>query len=172
MAKLQPAEQEQALAACFRSDWNGNQSKARRILLPVRHLKEWIEQNILLILKDAPFSKSDATLNPAAGSCDDCPKRTGANALLFADIAQDACTDPACYQAKLDGFVKQSIAAKPKLVQISSAYNAATDGNAALPRNKYVEIHTEKPTNQKQRDWPEYKTCKYTTCLLYTSRCV
>ena len=91
LAKLQPAEQEQALAGCFRSDWNGNQSKARRILLPVRHLKEWIEQNILLILKDAPFSKSDATLNPTAGSCDDCPKRTGANALLFADIAQDAC---------------------------------------------------------------------------------
>ena len=168
LAKLQPAEQEQALAACFRSDWNGNQSKARRILLPVRHLKEWIEQNILLILKDAPFSKSDATLNPAAGSCDDCPKRTGANALLFADIAQDACTDPACYQAKLDGFVKQSIAAKPKLVQISSAYNAATDGSAALPRNKYVEIHTEKPTNQKQRDWPEYKTCKYTTEAIVT----
>jgi ParB family chromosome partitioning protein len=131
-------------------------------------LKEWIEQNILLILKDAPFSKSDTTLNPAAGSCDDCPKRTGANALLFADIAQDACTDPACYQSKLDGFVKQSIAAKPKLVQISSAYNAATDGSAALPRNKYVEIHTEKPTNQKQRDWPEYKTCKYTTEAIVT----
>ena len=168
LAKLQPAEQEQALAACFRSDWNGNQSKARRILLPVRHLKEWIEQNILLILKDAPFSKSDTTLNPAAGSCDDCPKRTGANALLFADIAQDACTDPACYQSKLDGFVEQSIVAKPKLIQISSAYNAATDGSAALPRNKYVEIHTEKPTNQKQRDWPEYKTCKYTTEAIVT----
>ncbi len=163
LAKLQPAEQEQALAACFRSDWNGSADKARRILLPVRHLKEWIEQNILLILKDAPFSKSDATLNHAAGSCDDCPKRTGANALLFADIAQDACTDPACYQAKLEGFVKQSIAAKPKLVQISSAYGTATEGSAALPRNKYVEIHTEKPSIQKQRDWPEYKTCKFTT---------
>jgi len=172
LAKLQPAEQEQALVACFRSDWNGNQSKARRILLPVRHLKEWIEQNILLILKDAPFSKSDSTLNPAAGSCDDCPKRTGANALLFADIAPqssiDACTDPACYQAKVDGFVKQSIAAKPKLVQISSAYGTATEGSAALPRNKYVEIRTEKPTNEKQRDWPEYKTCKFTTDAIVT----
>jgi len=172
LAKLQPAEQEQALAACFRSDWNGNQSKARRILLPVRHLKEWIEQNILLILKDAPFSKSDSTLNPAAGSCDDCPKRTGANALLFADIAPqssiDACTDPACYQAKVNGFVKQSIAAKPKLVQISSAYGTATEGSTALPRNKYVEIRTEKPTNEKQRDWPEYKTCKYTTEAIVT----
>ena len=49
----------------------------------------------------------------------------------------------------MDGFVEQSIAAKPKLVQISSAYGTATEGSAALPRNKYVEIHTEKPTNQK-----------------------
>ncbi|MHB1021602.1 MAG: ParB/RepB/Spo0J family partition protein [Acidobacteriaceae bacterium] len=166
LAKLQPAEQEQALAACYLEQYSS--SKPKRILLPVRHLKEWIEQNILLILKDAPFSKSDATLNPAAGSCVDCPKRTGANALLFADIAQDACTDPACYQAKVDGFVKQSIAAKPKLVQISSAYGQATEGSAALPRNKYVEIHTEKPTNQKQRDWPEYKTCKFTTEAIVT----
>jgi ParB family chromosome partitioning protein len=168
LAKLQPAEQEQALAACFRSDWNGNQSKARRILLPVRHLKEWIEQNILLILKDAPFSKSDTTLNPAAGSCDDCPKRTGANALLFADIAQDACTDPACYQSKLDGFVEQSIVAKPKLIQISSAYNAATDGSAALPRNKYVEIKSQDPNAKKHRDWPEYQTCKSMTEAIVT----
>jgi ParB family chromosome partitioning protein len=168
LAKLHPAEQEQALAACFRSDWNGSADKARRILLPVRHLKEWIEQNILLILTDAPFSKSDATLNPAGGTCDDCPKRTGANALLFADIAQDACSDPACYQAKVDGFVKQSIAAKPNLVQISSGYGTKTSDSAALPRNKYVEIRTEKPTNGKQRDWPEYKTCKFTTEAIVT----
>ena len=170
LAKLQPAEQEQALAACYQEQYSS--SKPKRILLPVRHLKEWIEQNILLILKDAPFSKSDATLNPAAGTCDDCPKRTGANALLFADIAAsssiDACTDPAWYQAKVDGFVKESIAAKPKLVQISSAYGTATEGSAALPRNKYVEIRTEKPTNEKQRDWPEYKTCKFTTEAIVT----
>jgi ParB family chromosome partitioning protein len=88
---LQPAEQEQALSACFREDWNGGQGKAKRILLPVRHLHQWIEQNILLILKDAPFSKTDPNVNPAAGACVDCPKRTGGNALLFADIAEDAC---------------------------------------------------------------------------------
>ena len=44
-------------------------SKAKRILLPVRHLHQWIEQNILLILKDAPFSKTDPNVNPAAGAC-------------------------------------------------------------------------------------------------------
>jgi ParB family chromosome partitioning protein len=171
LAKLQPAEQEQALSACFREDWNGGQGKAKRILLPVRHLHQWIEQNILLILKDAPFSKTDPTVNPAAGACVDCPKHTGGNALLFADIAEDACTDPACYQSKLDGFVTQTIAAKPKLVQISSAYGpaSATDGSsAALPRNRYIEIKPQDPNAKKQRDWPEYQTCKSMTEAIVT----
>ena len=171
LAKLQPAEQEQALSACFREDWNGGQGKAKRILLPVRHLHQWIEQNILLILKDAPFSKTDPNVNPAAGACVDCPKRTGGNALLFADIAEDACTDPACYQSKLDGFVAQTIAAKPKLVQISSGYGpaSATDGSsAALPRNKYIEIKPQDPNAKKHRDWPEYQTCKSMTEAIVT----
>jgi hypothetical protein len=172
LAKLQPAEQEQALSACFREDWNGGQGKAKRILLPVRHLHQWIEQNILLILKDAPFSKTDPNVNPAAGACVDCPKRTGGNALLFADIAEDACTDPACYQSKLDGFVAQTIAAKPKLVQISSAFGPATTatdgGSAALPRNKYIEIKPQDPNAKKHRDWPEYQTCKSMTEAIVT----
>ena len=98
-------------------------------------------------------------------------KRTGGNALLFADIAEDACTDPACYQSKLDGFVAQTIAAKPKLVQISSAFGPtpATDsGSAALPRNKYIEIKPQDPNAKKHRDWPEYQTCKSTTEAIVT----
>jgi ParB family chromosome partitioning protein len=94
LAKLQHDQQEQALSACFREDWSGA-SKNRRILLPVRNLQQWIEQNVMLILKDAPFNKRDAQLVPAAGSCVDCPKRTGHNKLLFSDLGkQDACTDP------------------------------------------------------------------------------
>jgi ParB family transcriptional regulator, chromosome partitioning protein len=92
LAKLQPDQQKQALSACFREDWSGA-SKNRRILLPVRNLQSWIEQNVMLILKDAPFNKRDAQLIPAAGSCLDCPKRTGHNKLLFSDLGkQDAPT--------------------------------------------------------------------------------
>jgi ParB family transcriptional regulator, chromosome partitioning protein len=92
LARLQTGQQELALAACFREDWAGG-GKAKRILLPVRQLQAWIEQSVLLILKDAPFSKRDAQLVPAAGSCLDCPKRTGHNKLLFSDLAGngDAC---------------------------------------------------------------------------------
>ena len=103
LAKLPADQQEQALSACFREDWGASSDrKAKRILLPVRSLQFWIEQNVLLFLKEAPFEKRDAHLVAIAGSCVDCPKRTGHNKLLFSDLGkQDACTDPSCYQAKV-----------------------------------------------------------------------
>lgn len=163
LAKLQPEQQEEALAACYQESY-GNGSKPKCILLPVRHLQQWIEHNILLELGIAPFSKEDAELVPEAGSCLECPKRTGHNVLLFSEIGKthpDSCSDPKCYQAKLDAFVQQTIAAKPKLVQISTAYGTPKDGSAVIPRNKYVEIRHDKPKNKYQQDAPEFKTCKY-----------
>lgn len=164
LAKLQPQQQEEALTACWQESYTGG-SKAKRILLPVRHLREWIEHNILLELTTAPFSKDDATLVPDAGSCVECPKRTGHNTLLFEGIAakHDSCSDPACYAAKVDAHVKQTVAAKPKLVQITTAYGKPAEGSAVIPRNKYVEIRQEKPKNKYQQDAPEYKTCKFIT---------
>jgi ParB family chromosome partitioning protein len=163
LAKLQPDQQEQALGACFKEDWSNGGQKAKRILLPVRNLQFWIESNILLILKLAPFDKRDAQLVPAAGNCVDCPKRTGHNKLLFADVRQDACTDPNCYHAKVDAHVAKTVAAKPKLVQISTAYGQQQEGSETLPRNKYTEIRPEKPTTKEEAVRPEFKTCKYTT---------
>jgi ParB family transcriptional regulator, chromosome partitioning protein len=164
LAKLQPEQQEQALAACFKEDWSAGGQKAKRILLPVRNLQFWIESNILLVLKLAPFDKRDAQLVPAAGSCMDCPKRTGHNKLLFSEMSkQDACTDPNCYLGKVDAHVVKTIAAKPKLVQISTAYGQQQQGNATLPRNKYTEIRPQKPTTKEEATRPEFKTCKYTT---------
>jgi len=164
LAKLQPEQQKEALTACWQASYTGG-SKSKRILLPVRHLREWIEHNILLELAAAPFSKEDATLVPEAGSCHDCPKRTGHNTLLFEGIAaqHDSCSDPACYAAKVDAHVRRTVAAKPKLVQITTAYGKPAEGSAVLPRNQYVEIRQEKPKNKYQQDAPEYTTCKYTT---------
>jgi ParB family transcriptional regulator, chromosome partitioning protein len=165
LAKLQPAQQEQALVNCFREEWSGAGRKAKRILLPVRHLHQWIEQSILMLLKQAPFSKRDALLVPAAGSCVDCPKRTGHNKLLFADVSgnADACTDPTCYAAKVEAHVQAKLAARPELVQISTAYGKQPEGSKAVSRSKYVEIRAEKPDTPEKAKWPEYKTCKYTT---------
>jgi ParB family chromosome partitioning protein len=54
LAKLQPDQQEQALAACFKEDWSAGGPKPKRILLPVRSPHFWIESNTLLVLKLAP----------------------------------------------------------------------------------------------------------------------
>jgi ParB family transcriptional regulator, chromosome partitioning protein len=163
LAKLQSSQQEQALAACFKEDWSAGGHKPKRILLPVRSLQFWIESNILLVLKLAPFDKRDAQLVPAAGSCVDCPMRTGHNKLLFSDLGKlDACTSPICYQAKVDAHVAKAIAVKPSLVQISTAYGQQKEGSVTLPRNQYVEIRPEKPTTKEETTRPEFKMCKYT----------
>jgi ParB family chromosome partitioning protein len=169
LAKLQPEQQLEALNACYQEQYsNGN--KAKRILLPVRHLQQWIEHNIFLELASAQFSKEDAQLVPEAGACLDCPKRTGHNTLLFEGMAAlyDSCSDPKCYAAKLDAHVRQTIAAKPKLVQISTAYGVQKEGSTAVPRNRYVEIRQDKPTKKEQESWPEYKTCKFMSEAIVT----
>jgi ParB family transcriptional regulator, chromosome partitioning protein len=170
LAKLPANQQEQALPACFREDWSGSSDrKAKRILLPVRSLQFWIEQNVLLLLKDAPFDKRDPHLVAIAGSCVDCPKRTGHNKLLFSDLGkQDACTDPSCYQAKLEAHLAKQIAAKPELVQISTAYGKQQQGSKVLPRNQYTAIRDEKPESKEEAKRPEFKVCKFTTDAIIT----
>ena len=165
LAKLPLDKQEEALKACFREEWSASSDrKAKRILLPVRTLQTWIEQNILLLLKDAPFDKKDAHLVAIAGSCVDCPKRTGHNKLLFSDLGkQDACSDPNCYQAKVDAHIAKTVAAKPKLVQISTAYTKPQEGSTIVARGKYVPIAPDKPKDKEQAQRPQYKTCQFTT---------
>jgi ParB family transcriptional regulator, chromosome partitioning protein len=170
LAKLPADQQQQALSACFKEVFNGGQ-KPTRVLLPIRNLQFWIDSNILLVLKDAPFNKRDEQLVPAAGSCAECPKRTGHNKLLFGDDLGrqgDRCTDPTCYQGKVQAHVAQAIAAKPELVQVSSAYGGQKEGSAILPRNKYTAIRDDKPKSKDEAKRPEFKTCKFTTEAIVT----
>ena len=79
---------------------------------------------------------------PEAGSCAICPKRTGFNKLLFADVRKDSCTDPQCFRSKIDAHVAKALESKPTLVQISSAWNSRE--GAPLGRNQYVELEVKK----------------------------
>lgn len=94
IAKLPQSQQLKAFDAAFRTVWNGG--KDSRVLLPLRDFTAF-EQNILLSLDSIPFDKNDSTLVPEAGSCAECPKRTGFNALLFGEMSQrDQCSDATC----------------------------------------------------------------------------
>ena len=170
LAKLPADQQQQALSACFKEVYNGDSNPAR-ILLPVRNLQFWIETNVLLILKDAPFDKRDVQLVSTAGSCADCPKRTGKNKLLFGDDLGkqgDRCTDPHCFNEKLSAHVEKAVAAQPNLVQISTAYGGQKEGSPVLPRNKYTAIRDDKPKSREEAQRPEFKVCKYAAEAIVT----
>jgi len=171
LAKLPATQQESALKACFKEVHTASEDKPTRILLPVRSLQSWIASHILLVLKDAPFNKRDAQLVPTAGSCADCPKRTGHNKLLFGDDLgreADQCTDPTCYQAKVSAHLAKTIAAKPSLVQISTTYGPQQEGSPVLPRNKYTAIRDDRPKSKEEAKRPEFKECKFTTEAIIT----
>ncbi len=141
IAKLPASQQQEAFSAAFRGLWTSEGNS--QILIPVRELAAWIESNILLQLASAPFDKQDETLVPEAGSCANCPKRTGFNQLLFPDVRKDSCTSPDCFRAKIDACVTRTLETKPQLIQISAAWNSRE--GAPLGRNQYVELEIKKP---------------------------
>lgn len=157
IAKLPAGQQQAAFNATFQKTWTTEGNVPT--LIPVRELADWIQSNILLELASAPFSKSDETLMPEAGSCANCPKRTGFNALLFADVRKDSCTDPQCFRAKLDAHISRTLQKKPELVQISSAWNNRE--GAPLGRNRYVELDVKrtKLANRAAAN-PAQRTCE------------
>lgn len=66
-----------------------------------RQAASYVQRNYMLKLADARFTITAADLVPGAGSCTTCPKRTGHDPNLFADVqGADVCTDPPCYHRK------------------------------------------------------------------------
>jgi ParB family transcriptional regulator, chromosome partitioning protein len=146
MARLQPHDQERALMECFPGHrTTGSLLKDRKAeALTVRQLREWIEREIHLDLKHAPFDTEDANLLPAAGACSTCPKRTGNNPLLFPEIKnRSLCTDPSCHQAKIQAFVQLRAAPlvkngqKPVQISESPSWQVYTKAPNTLYEGQY-----------------------------------
>ncbi len=80
---------------------------------------EWIIRQKRLRLVDGGFPLGDAQLVAAAGACTVCPKRSGAQAALFADGLADGdlCGDEACFTSKRKARVVQ-VEAKAKADKI------------------------------------------------------
>ena len=104
----------------------------------VADLREYIADRFLRQLTSAPFDVIDASLLAGAGSCTECPKRTGAQRALFEDVVTgsddaDRCLDSECFGQKVRNFVerqRQKIAAKsqePVLLVASKSTHAANE---------------------------------------------
>jgi len=80
--------------------------------MSVRRAQQWIRDRYMLKLAEAPFPLALKMLLPGAGTCPECPKRTGNQPELFADVgSQDVCTDPACYNAKKTAYFARQVEA-------------------------------------------------------------
>lgn len=95
LARL-PEQDQKSLLEMFRGDEVPTLSSLRR----------WIEENVMLDLAKAPWDKGDKNLVAKAGSCNECPKRTGCAKDLFSDVkAGDRCTDGACFKTKMQAHI-------------------------------------------------------------------
>jgi ParB family transcriptional regulator, chromosome partitioning protein len=138
IARLPQESQADAFEQCWRKDWQDSEAH----LLPAKHVSTWIQNNLYLSLADAPFDRENPALNPAAGACVTCPRRSGYNTSLFSDITDgDQCLDGNCYQTKLTTHIDREIATRPELIQIENGWrNPREQRPGAVQRGHFREI--------------------------------
>ncbi|HVJ09720.1 MAG TPA: ParB/RepB/Spo0J family partition protein [Acidisarcina sp.] len=111
-----------------------------------RVLRAWIEDHILLDLKSAPWPLDAQNMHPVAGACVDCPKRTGADQALFADLTAqaDVCTDPDCFSEKKKTFIHITAEAaeksgKPLLkLSMQANYMGVREGQKSYKKGQWL----------------------------------
>ncbi len=76
-------------------------SGKNRIFTGMNRLENFLNYNVYNDLKSADFDLEDTKLNPSAGACSTCPKRTKNAAGLFGDVSKaDSCLDRECWKKK------------------------------------------------------------------------
>jgi ParB/RepB/Spo0J family partition protein len=156
LCRLREHEQKQALDFLFEKGDRGAQVQTRdgwkpvgRRAVPVADLRVWIQNTLMLDLTKAPFDSSDTTLNPKAGACGGCPRRTGNAPILFADIKNgDVCTVPSCFFAKRNATLDRKAEALAKehghksILKIAVGWVSGHKDESVPPFDKQVYSNT------------------------------
>lgn len=134
-----PSPKLQAQAFKELDEWNRSDDP-----IGAREAFSVIERRFMLRLAEAPFDRADATLVPKAGTCKDCPKRTGNQAELFADVkSADVCTDPDCFDLKRRAHTKRELdqhrARGTKVLEGAAAKKVVSRGHLAYG-SPYVDL--------------------------------
>lgn len=109
-----------------------------------REACDYINRTFMLDLTKAPFPTEDEKLNGNAGPCSKCPKRTGNQPELFADIKKgDTCTDSLCFQAKARAWGQRQ------------AEEARADGREVIDGKEAKKIKPYSNSNHLQGGWYE-----------------
>lgn len=123
-----------------------------------RQALEYIRRNYMLSLQDAPFDAESETLVPDAGTCTKCPKRTGNQTLLFADVKQkDMCTDPPCFsqKTKASNVIRLKVLAEQgsTIADAKQRQSFYPYDTAHSPKSGYVDLDRECYDDPKSRTY-------------------
>lgn len=160
--------QKAALEDVTEKDWQGDRPS-------FREAQSIVVNRYMLRLDQAPFDTKDAALVPTAGACTDCPKRTGNQPQLFADVKRgDTCTDPTCFDlkkvAKLGKERAAAVAAGRRVIEGEEAASKIRRGTWDL--KGHVDVDTKCFADEKQRTYRKIlgRQLPPTALLLDTSR--
>lgn len=169
IARLQPKDQDRALTFALKTwqDYEGehdydnilnpekgddppdtrcNAGEPAQTVCSVKDLADFIEKRIHLDLRKAAFDKKDTELVAKAGSCINCPKRSGFNKELFSDITRDPdiCTDPVCFALKQRVHVERLKATlkkeKRKFIEVTADQRKPEGHGGAITERSFKKI--------------------------------
>jgi ParB family transcriptional regulator, chromosome partitioning protein len=151
LARLRTEEQETALKWLLRQSKDVRTAdgwKKAHVIPGVPEFRLWIQQNLFLGLKTAPFDTADPNLNPSMGACTDCQFRSGNQPALFGDIKKgDICTAAPCWLAKRSATVVNMAAATAKELGVKSVLKVgighASWNDPKVPVDAYIEYGSE-----------------------------
>lgn len=125
--------------------------------MSTRDAARHIQNKYMLRLEVAPFDRANAEL-AGVGPCTTCPRRTGAQPELFADVGSpDLCTDPKCYERKREAHWHALVAGAKE-----GGYGVATKAESekifpneysTYPQGGYVELGKACYDDPEGRDW-------------------
>lgn len=146
------------LAEQAAAEISGRNGRFENEPMSLREATEWVRNKYMLELKGAPFDAGDAQLCPSAGACTGCPKRTGNQVDLFADVKRgDICTDPACFRAKADAAWKKQVAAAEdegrKVATDKQAEKLFYDDGRLMYGTPFVDLDALCEADPKGRHW-------------------
>lgn len=155
LARVPAHLQKEAGKAIIENDEYGYENKDQP--MTYHQAKDHIEEYFMLQMKEAQFNTKEKGLARKV-SCVECPKRTGNQKELFADIqGADRCTDPACFKAKKQAFTQRTLTklrAEKKEVVPQDEAERLFQYSSDTPRHKYMAL------DERHYDWPSGVTVR------------
>ncbi|WP_349281242.1 ParB/RepB/Spo0J family partition protein [Polaromonas hydrogenivorans] len=142
--------QAKALALALEPGYGGE-------LKSYRAARAELVEKFTLDLKGALWALDDATLVPSAGACTVCPKRSGVDPLVYADLVdnkayvhhydstpkgENVCTDSDCFATKKTAQLKrqqEALEAKGKVMLVGNAARKAVDAQGNV-KGDYIPV--------------------------------